>query len=478
VERRRGTRIRVLRRRGHRQARANPAPPKPRHEEDEILEQLRRGSRVNHFETARIRKDGKEIWVSLTISPIRQSDGTVIGASHVARDISERKQFELQLRQTQRLESLGVLAGGIAHDFNNLLTGILGNASIATEMLPPGNPVHVYLRDVVSAGQRLSDLTRQLLAYAGRGTLTMSALNLSDLVREISPLIQTSIPKSVQLRLQLHNSLPMIEADPSQIQQIVMNLIINAAEAIPASEPGSVLVTSGTQVVDDSYVRSLSLSPDLEPGKYVCLEVHDTGVGMDAETQARIFDPFFTTKVKGRGLGLSAVLGIIQSHKGSIKVYSHPGAGTTFKVLFPALADEKAKYNSVREDLRGRGVILVIDEEDVVRRVAKAALEMYGYSVIGAEDGEQGARLFEQRPNEIDLVVLDLVMPKWSGEETFRRLRTIRQDVVVLLSSGYSDSEAQGRFTGKGLAGFIHKPYTAAQLGEAVKRALGPQTVD
>ena len=453
-------------------------PPNRATEEDDILQQLRRGSRVDHFETTRIRKDGKEIWVSLTISPIRQSGGTVIGASHVARDISERKQFEIQLRQTQRLESLGVLAGGIAHDFNNLLTGILGNASIATEMLPASNPVQAYLRDVVSAGQRLSDLTHQLLAYAGRGNPSTSALNLSELVREISPLIQTSIPKNVQLRLQLHDCLPMIEADPSQIQQIVMNLIINAAEAIPASEAGSVLVTSGTQPVDDSYVRSLSLSPDLERGEYVFLEVHDTGVGMDAETQTRIFDPFFTTKVKGRGLGLAAVLGIIQSHKGSIKVYSRPGTGTTFKVLLPALASENVKHNSVREDLRGRGVILVIDDEDVVRRVAKAALEMYGYSVIGAEDGEQGVRIFEQRPNDVDLVVLDLVMPKWSGEETFRHLRIIRPDVVVVLSSGYSDSEAQGRFTGKGLAGFIHKPYTAAQLGEVVKRALRPQTAD
>jgi PAS domain S-box-containing protein len=453
-------------------------PPNRDTEEEDILEQLRRGERVNHFETTRIRKDGKEICVSLTISPIRQSDGTIIGASHVARDISERKQFETQLRQTQRLESLGVLAGGIAHDFNNLLTGILGNASIATELLPPSNPIQAYLRDVVSAGQKLSDLTHQLLAYAGRGNPSTAALNLSELVREITPLIQTSIPKNVHLRLQLHSSLPMIEADPSQIQQIVMNLIINAAEAIPASASGSVLVTSGTQAVDDSYLRTLPLPSDLAPGEYVFLEVHDTGAGMDAETQARIFDPFFTTKVKGRGLGLAAVLGIIQSHRGSVKVYSQPGKGTTFKVLLPALTGEKANHKSGREDLRGRGTVLVVDDEDVVRRVAKAALEMYGYSVICAEDGEQAVRIAEQRRDQIDLIVLDLVMPKWSGEDTFRRIRMIRDNVPVILSSGYSDSEAQSRFTGKGLAGFIAKPYTAAQLGEAVKQALAPQTLE
>jgi PAS domain S-box-containing protein len=447
-------------------------PPDRSTEEHDILEQLRRGERMNHFETTRVRKDGKPVHVSLTISPVRDSNGTIIGASHVARDITARKQFETQLRQTQRLESLGVLAGGIAHDFNNLLTGILGNASIATEMLPPSNPVLPYLRDVVSAGQRLSDLTHQLLAYSGRGTLSTSSLNISDLVREISPLIQTSIPKNVQVRLQLDHHLPLIDADPSQIQQIVMNLIINGAEAVPPGESGSVLVSTCRQTVDESYLRTLSLSVDVTPGEYVVLEIHDTGVGMDAETQARIFDPFFTTKVKGRGLGLAAVLGIIHSHGGGIKVYSQPGSGSTFRVLLPALGGERPRANSMREDLRGSGVILVTDDEEIVRKVAKAALEMYGYSVILAEDGEQALHIYQQRASEIDVVLLDLVMPKLGGDETFRRLRLIRPDVRVILSSGYSDSEAQTKFSGKPLAGFVEKPYTAAQLGEAVKQVV------
>jgi two-component system, cell cycle sensor histidine kinase and response regulator CckA len=291
-------------------------------------------------------------------------------------------------------------------------------------------------------------------------------------VREISPLIQTSIPKNVQFRLQVDDHLPMIQADPSQIQQIVMNLIINGAEAVPPGQPGSVLVSTGTQTVDDSYLRTLSLSAELQKGEYVALEIHDTGAGMDSETEARIFDPFFTTKVKGRGLGLAAVLGIIQSHRGAIKVYSQPGSGSTFKVLFPAVEGERKRHNSIREDLRGRGLILIIDDEEIVRRVARAALEMYGYSVILAEDGEQATHIYEQRANEIDLVLLDLVMPKIGGEETFRRLRLIRPDVRVILTSGYSDSEAQGRFCGKGLVGFVNKPYTAAKLGEEVKRAL------
>jgi PAS domain S-box-containing protein len=448
-------------------------PPSRWAEEDLILERLRRGERVHHFETTRIRKDGKEIHVSLTISPVRDTDGTVLGASHVARDITERKQFEQQLRQSQRLESLGVLSGGIAHDFNNLLTGILGNASIATEIIPSSSPAQEFLREIVKAGQRLSDLTRQLLAYSGRGALSMAEINLSDLVKEISTLIQSSIPKNVQIRMQLEDQLPLAHADPSQIQQIVMNLIINGAEGVPEGTFGSVLVSTGAQTVDDAYIKTTSSAADLQPGPYVYLEVSDTGAGMDPETQSRIFDPFFTTKVKGRGLGLAAVLGIIHSHKGAIKLYSQPGKGSTFKVLLPAAAHVPLSAPSThRTDLRGAGTILVVDDEEIVRKVAKSALELYGYTVIVASDGNDAAQIFDQRADEIGLVLLDLLMPNMGGEETYRRLRLRRPDVRVILTSGYSDKQAQERFAGKALVGFIKKPYTAAALGEIVKRAM------
>ena len=443
-------------------------------EEDSILRRLRNGERVSHFETTRVRKDGAEIHVSLTISPVRDTDGAVVGASHVARDITGRKDFEKQLRQTQRLESLGLLAGGIAHDFNNLLTGIMGHASIVSEMLASSSPAQGHLQDVLAAGQRLAGLTRQLLAYSGRGKITMAPLDLSDLVREISALIQTSVPKTVQVRLQLDEDLPAINADASQMQQIIMNLIINGAEAIPRGDSGAVLVTTGRQTVDESYLRTVSLPPDMKSGDYVTLEVHDTGSGMTAETQARIFDPFFTTKMTGRGLGLAAVLGIIKSHQGAIKVYSQTGKGTTFKVLFPVTDVEQPRVRkSPREDLHGQGLVLVVDDEDLIRRVAKSALEMYGFSVLLAEDGQQAVEIYEQRANEIDVVLLDLVMPNLGGEETFRKLRSINPDVRVILSSGYGDSQAQEQFRGKRLAGFIQKPYTATQIGEELKRALG-----
>jgi CheY-like chemotaxis protein len=368
---------------------------------------------------------------------------------------------------------LGLLAGGIAHDFNNLLTGILGNASIVTEIIPAGSPAQPFLRDIVTAGQRLSDLTRQLLAYSGRGSLTVDTLNLSDLVREISALIQASIPKNVQVRLQLDEQLEPVKVDASQLQQVAMNLIINGAEAVPEGAFGSVLVSTGFQMVDESYIRSTSASGELQPGPYVYLEVHDTGGGMDANTQAHIFDPFFTTKVRGRGLGLAAVLGIIHSHKGAIKVYSQPGKGSTFKVLLPAAKEGVVRpASSHRIDLRGSGTILVVDDEEVVRKVAKAVLELYGYTVILAGDGRDALHIFEQRKSEIDLVLLDLIMPNMGGEETYRHLRLLRPDIPVILSSGYSDAQAHERFAGKALASFIKKPYTAAALGEIVQRVL------
>ena len=299
---------------------------------------------------------------------------------------------------------------------------------------------------------------------------------LVNLVREISTLIQSSIPKNVQVRLQLV-PVPAIKADPSQIQQIVMNLILNGAEAIPSELFGSVLVSNGFQMVDQAYIETTSAHAHLQPGPYVYLEVHDTGKGMDADTRARIFEPFFTTKVKGRGLRASAaVLGIIQSHRGAIKVYSEPGRGSTFKILLPS-AEAGVETSTSLEPIavRGTGNILVVDDEEIVRKVAKAALELYGYKVSLANDGKEALEIFDRLSNEIDLVLLDLIMPNMGGEETYRQLKLRRSDVRVILSSGYSDTQAQARFAGKGLASFIKKPYTAAALRDIVHRVMSQQ---
>ncbi len=446
-------------------------------EEADILARIGRGERVEHFETVRRKKDGTLIEVSLTISPIREQTGRIIGASHVARDISDRKRLDEQLRHTQKLESLGVLAGGVAHDFNNLLTGILGNASLALEILSPDSPARALLRDVLNASERASHLTRQLLAYAGKGRFIIEPVNLSGLVREISSLIQTSIPKNVQLRLDLRDDIPFTQADGSQLQQVVMNLVINGAEAIAPGENGTVLVTTGMQTVDEQYLGNmLPGDPEVPPGTYVCLEVHDTGCGMDPATVSRIFDPFFTTKFTGRGLGLAAVLGIVRGHKGALKVYSTPGKGTTFKILFPASTERPESKPAPAPHLTAmEELILVVDDEPIIRRTAKSMLERYGYTVVVAADGKEALDLFRVLAGKVAAVLLDMTMPVMSGEETFERLKALDPEVKVVLSSGFNEVEAVRRFTGKGLAGFIQKPYSAGTLVQRMRSVVnGP----
>ena len=292
------------------------------------------------FETERVRKDGVHIQVSLTISPIRDRAGNVIAASHSGRDISERKRVEEKLQQTQKLESLGILAGGIAHDFNNLLTGILGNASLILEVLPPRSPARDLAESVIQAAERAAHLTRQMLAYSGRGRFLIQPMNCSQQVREITALIAASIPKNVQVRLDLADDLPLIEADTGQFQQLVMNLVINGAEAVGDAR-GAVTISTGVEQIEAADIAGITFAADLKPGRYVSLEVRDTGCGMDPATLARIFDPFFTTKFTGRGLGLAAVLGIVRGHMGAVNVRTAPGRGTTFQVLFPVAAAQK-----------------------------------------------------------------------------------------------------------------------------------------
>ena len=409
-----------------------------------------------------------ELWLELSAFPTRS------GFAIFGRDITEKKRFEEQLRQTAKLESLGVLAGGVAHDFNNLLVGILGGASLALESVSPSSPVRETLEDVVTATERAANLTKQLLAYAGKGQFVIRPLDLSEVLREITALLESSIPRSVQLRVKLAEGLPSVEGDAAQIQQLFMNLIINAAEAIGPGTPGTVTVSTSVQEVDENYIRQVLTPSELRPGTYVSVEVNDTGCGMTPETMARIFDPFFTTKFTGRGLGLAAALGIVRGHKGALKVYSAPGEGSTFKVLFPGrdAAPEKPAAEHATTALTGSGLILIIDDEETVRRTAKKTLEQFGYQAVVADNGQEGLKLFEILGDKVALVLLDLTMPLMGGEEALQRFKTLRPGVKVLLSSGFNEVEAIQRFTGKGLAGFIQKPYTARSLAEAVRRAL------
>ena len=427
------------------------------HEEAGILERIRQGLPVKHFETVRQHKDGRLIPVSLTISPVHDGKGNLTGASHIARDISERIRFEEQIRQTQKLESLGVLAGGLAHDFNNLLTGVMGNASLAVEDVGPDSPAVPRLAQIMDASERAALLVRQMLAYAGKGRFVVQRLDLSAQVAEILPLIRTSVSPSVQLDLHLVKDLPAVEADPAQMQQLIMNLVINAGEAVPGH--GTVTVTTSTRQSDSEL--------------QVILEVKDTGCGMDEETRARIFDPFFTTKFTGRGLGLAAVLGIIRSHNGSISVESAPGVGSVFTVVLPAIAS--AADSTPRDPhfpLRGHGHVLVVDDEDLVRNMARIALERSGYTVETAPDGAVAVATVAARPTAFDAVLLDLTMPTMGGDEALKEILAIRADLPVILSSGFSEVEALSRFASRGLAGFLQKPYTASALARKMKIAV------
>jgi signal transduction histidine kinase len=423
---------------------------------------------------------------NFAIVPTRDAQGNVDGLLVQGFDVTalvlsrkkveeQRAQLEAsqaQLLQVQKLESLGVLAGGIAHDFNNLLTAILGGASTASLVLPADSPAQPHLRDTVLAVRRAADLTRQLLAYSGKGHFEVRPVDLSTVVREIARLLETSVPRSVALRLELSRALPAVEADVVQLQQIVMNLVINGAEAI-GDRSGTVTVTTSARDIDEASARGAFAAQGLAAGRYVHLRVRDTGSGMDEVTREKIFDPFFTTKFAGRGLGLAAVLGIVRAHRGAIQVDSTPGHGTTFELLLPATSQRAVtSRDSEFPGYRGAGqLVLVVDDDDAVRTTLRRLLELFDFEVVEAEGGRAAARVAEARP-EIRLVVLDMTMPEMSGEATFMELRRIRPDLPIILSSGYDEVEASRRFVSKGLAGFLQKPFTTTDLVRCIAKAL------
>jgi two-component system CheB/CheR fusion protein len=418
-------------------------------------------------------KDGRDLRAELIGNVYAEGDRPAIQLN--IRDVSERKKFERELQETQKLESLGLLAGGIAHDFNNLLTGILGSASLAYAELAADQPLRVQLREIVQASERAAFLTRQMLAYAGRGRFVTETIDLGDLVKEISELIRTSIPKTVEIRLNLNPDLPRVEVDPAQVQQIVMNLVINGAEAIGDGAAGKVEVRTSVREMDVREANDFFGAEQFGPGTYVQLEVSDNGAGMDDATKSRIFDPFFTTKFTGRGLGLAAVLGIVRKHRGGIRVYSTPGQGTCFAVLFPA--SKRARTSTRPEPPRdisvpAGSIALVIDDEEVVRKVAHTTLTRAGMMVLTAEDGKAGVELFREHRSIVSVIILDAQMPVMGGEEALPLLRLIDPDIPVILTSGFDESEAARRFAHLNLSLFLQKPFTAQRLVQAVAATI------
>lgn len=380
----------------------------------------------------------------------------------------ERNRLENKMQQTQKLESLGVLAGGIAHDFNNILMAIIGNADLALMRLNPESPVKDNLHKIEEAAARAADLAKQMLAYSGKGKFVVETLDLNRILEEMLHMMEVSISKKAVLRLNLNNPLPAIEGDATQMRQIFMNLVINASEAV-GDKSGVISITTGCMDCDSSYLKDVWLDDNISEGLYVYVEVADSGCGMDRPTLEKIFDPFFTTKFTGRGLGMSAVLGIIRGHKGAIKVYSELGKGSSFKILLPASKKPAEIFNGEHRenDWKGTGKVLLVDDEETVRGIGREMLKELGFVVITANDGKEAVTAFNDNP-DISFVILDLTMPHMDGEQCFRELRQLNPDVKVIMSSGYNEQEVTQKFVGKGLAGFIQKPYKLSILRDAI----------
>jgi len=440
------------------------------------LDRLRRslkGGEAFSGEIVNYRKDGSEYPIEWHVAPIRNAEGRTTHWVSIQRDITEREQTEEARRQSQKLESLGLLAGGVAHDFNNLLTGMLAQATVALGRLAADSPARPHIEKVVVAAERAADLTRGLLAYAGRASPEVEPVDLNRILQDNADLLAGSLPPEVEVALHLEPSLPPIDADRGQVQQVAMNLIINAAQAIEG-EAGRVGIATRSRVLDArTQMASVLGTVELPPGPYVSLEVTDTGTGIDPDTIARIFDPFFTTKHRGRGLGLSLTMGIIRAHGGVLEVESDPGRGTTFRVTFPASRAELGEPPGASPArAAAKGWVLVIDDEEPVREAAQDVLELAGLSVVTARGAREGLECLARYGEKIGVVLLDMHMPEMDGEEAFHAIRAARPGVKIILSSGYDEAEATRRLSDAGLDAFLQKPYSAERLIARVQAVL------
>jgi PAS domain S-box-containing protein len=424
-------------------------------------------------ETAELRGESQTFETLLV--PILDTQGRVYRIIGSSRDITQTRRAEEAVRQAQKLESLGILAGGIAHDFNNLLTAMLGNLNLAQLHSSPESPSLPYLENVEKILLRASDLTKQMLAYSGRGRFEVAPHELNAVVHEMTHLLNVSRSKKIALRYDLASGLPLFEADAAQIQQVVLNLVTNASEAIGEGE-GVIRISTRQEELEAKVIPSRFPGQNLAPGLCVVLEVSDNGCGMGPEVIAKIFDPFFTTKRSGRGLGLSAMLGILRGHRAGIRIASAPGQGSTFTVYFPARADapllEPGKAPAIQGG-RCQGRILLVDDEEVVRDSTGAMLRSLGLEVLQAVDGLDAIAKFQEQKGRIDLVLMDLTMPHLDGREAFVRLRALQPDLRVILFSGFSEGESLRDALGEGLAAFIQKPFDLAALKRTIHGVLG-----
>lgn len=371
--------------------------------------------------------------------------------------------------QVRKMESLGILAGGVAHDFNNLLMGVLGNADLALSVMSPDAAGRNQVEDIIVAARRAADLAGQMLAYSGRGRFKVERIDLGSLVEDSVHLLKATVSSSVVLRIEPSQGVSKVNVDVGQLRQVLINLVANASDAI-RERSGVIRISISERDLDQDGVDRMYVANDLRPGRYVVLEVSDTGCGIEPQTMGRIFDPFFTTKFTGRGLGLAAVLGIVRGHGGGLDVRSEARRGSTFAVVLPRSEESGDGETAFSTDQNIR-LVLVIDDEQTVLDVSRAYLEQAGFTVLTAEDGERGLEVFREKAAEVDCIILDYKMPGMDGRETLAEIRAIRTDVPVILSSGYDEDEVVGQVGDDSVCGFIQKPYGGAALIERLRAA-------
>ncbi len=425
-------------------------------------------------------KWGAKGYYRIHYAPMYNDRGELSGAQLMVEDFTqarkanqERLALEKQILQSQNLESISVLAGGVAHDFNNLLAGIMGNADLALMQLDRDEPACDSIEKIMTSAERAAELTNQMLAYSGKGQFVIQAVNLTEIVNDILQLVRVSISKKANLSLRLEPDLDTIRADITQLRQIVMNLIINASDAL-GDKAGDITVETGMRELSLLELGDMMAAEDIQEGRFIYIRVVDTGCGMSRETLSKIFNPFFTTKFTGRGLGLSATLGIVRGHGGAIRVQSQPGVGTEFVLYFPSAGEVEIKPRLATQNglVTGSGTILVIDDEDAVREFVTEVLTMAGYTVHAVDSGKEALELCVRRGDDFDLILLDLVMPGMSGEEVFFKLQEVCPRRPVILSSGFSKKEALGPFKRENVAGYLAKPFRAAALSRVVADIL------
>jgi PAS domain S-box-containing protein len=425
-----------------------------------------------------MRKDGSRFWASGLLLALREN-GSLQGYVKVVRDFTERRRLDEAVRETQKLESIGVLAAGVAHDFNNVLTAILGNVSLARSA-PPGSSVREVdhlLSEAERASRRAGELVKQLLHYAGKGRREVRPVDVARVFSDVVSIVRASVSPKIALELDIPTS-TWIHADPGQVQQLTLNLVLNAAEAI-GDRGGRVRIQLRVREIADAELRTRYLGFPLPPRPYMEIVVQDDGHGMDESTLKQIFDPFFTTKFLGRGLGLAAALGIVRSHGGGIAVESEPGRGSTFTVILPAEQDMPAPRTvseAVAETARGDGLVLVVDDEPGIRSLVNRSLESLGYTALLAEHGRQALDLLERSGDEISMVLLDVAMPVLDGADTAAELQRRWPEIPIIVMTGLADQDALRRLERVRIVGFVPKPFAPEQLAQALALARRSRT--